>query len=74
MGPLLDTLLKRNHKLPATTPGKQRNSPVHACRPFYAAAFPKKAHVPSWNLKGHLTRFAKPQKFPQIPVPTRKER
>ena len=74
MGPLVDTLLKRNHKLPATTPGKQRNSPVHACRPFYAAAFPKKVHVSSWNLKGHLTRFVKLQKFPQIPVPTRKER
>ena len=26
-------------------------------RPFYAAAFPKKSHVPSWNLKGYLTAF-----------------
>lgn len=38
-------------------------------RPFYNAAFPKKSHVPSWNSKGNLTPFMKPQKFPEIAVP-----
>ena len=38
-----------------------------------AAAFPKKAHVPSWNSKGYLTCFRKLQKFPQIPISTLKE-
>ena len=49
-------------------------SPACLRRPFYAAPFPKKAHVPSWNSKGSLTRFTKLQKFPEIPVPTREER
>ena len=40
---------------------------------LYAAAFPKKDHVPSWNSEGYLTRFRKLQKFPQIPVPTREK-
>ena len=42
-------------------------------RPFYAAAFPKKSHVPSWNWKGNLTPFLKPQKLPKISVPTWEE-
>ena len=42
-------------------------------RPFYAAVFPKKSHVPSWNWKGNLTPFMKPQKLPEISVPTWEE-
>ena len=45
-------------------------SPPHEMRSFYAAVFPKKFHVPSWISKGNLTPFMKPQKLPEIPVPT----
>ena len=42
-------------------------------RYIYAAEFPKKYHITSWNSKGYLTWFMKLQKFPQIPVPTLEE-
>ena len=45
-------------------------SPPHKMRPFYTAAFPKKSHVPSWNLKENLKPLMKPQKLPKIPIPT----
>ena len=68
--PQVPIQLERNPKLPSTTPKKtMKFSPPHKMRPFYTAAFPKKPHVPSWNLKGNLKPFMKPQKLPEIPYP-----
>ena len=50
--------LKYTHPETNIRTGEEQN------RPFYAAAFPKKAHIPYWNSKGYLTRFRKLQKFP----------
>ena len=70
------TQLETKSKLPGTTPKKKKNtkfSPPRKMSPFYTAAFPKKSHVPSGNSKGNLTPFRKPQKLPEILVPTREE-
>ena len=71
--PQVDMQLERNPKLPTTTPHNQKFSPACLTRPFYAAEFPKKYHITSWNSKGYLTWFMKLQKVPQIPVPTLEE-
>ena len=42
-------------------------------RPFCTAVFPKKSHVASSNSKRNLTPFMKPQKLPEISVPTQEE-
>ena len=47
MVPQGDTKVERNPKLPATTLTQtMKFSPAHLRRPFYAAAFPKKATFP----------------------------